>query len=97
VSEDSNCAKVRKLETKGYTIMSIHTLIYIFIVECRPVAGQRPLDTQIYNSRYKVTVSQTNVFQRQLNTATEKRCFLCGMYRVYISRTVCEVKSVECS
>jgi hypothetical protein len=32
------------------------------IVACRPVAGQRPQDKQIYNSRYYVTASQTSVF-----------------------------------
>jgi hypothetical protein len=48
----------------------------IYIVACRPVAGQRPWDKQIYKSRYWVTPSQTNMFQRKrLNYNNEERFF----------------------
>jgi hypothetical protein len=37
----------------------------IHMVACRPAAKQRPRKKQIYISRYYVTASQTNVFERQ--------------------------------
>jgi hypothetical protein len=33
-------------------ILQYSSHIILFIVACRPVAGQRPRDKQIYNSRY---------------------------------------------
>jgi hypothetical protein len=55
----------------------------------RSVAEQRPRDKQMYNSRYCVTASQTNMFPlQQLNYNNEERCFLCGPCRDVLSRTV---------
>jgi hypothetical protein len=49
-------------------------------VACRPIAGQRPWDKQIYKSCCCwVTASQTNMFLwKRLNYNTEEQCFLCG-------------------
>jgi hypothetical protein len=49
------------------------------IVACRPIARKRPCNKQLYNSRYWVMASQTNMFQWQkLNYNNEEQCFLCS-------------------
>jgi hypothetical protein len=73
-------------------------LFYEYILACRPVAGQRPRDKQLYKSRYLVTASQTNMFPRQqLNYNDEELCFPCGACRDVISGTSLELQLVEFS
>jgi hypothetical protein len=49
-------------------VISLHSfrrVVQESIVACRPVAGQRARDKQIYKSRCWVTASQTNMFPLQ--------------------------------
>jgi hypothetical protein len=92
------------LVVNKYLVYSVHRFMFYLlaiwyipwhflkhIVASRPVARQRLQKKQLYNSHYWVTASQTSMSARQqLETTTEKRCFLCSPCRDAISRTVCE-------
>jgi hypothetical protein len=82
-------------------VSTINELVYIcsfnvrfcynIMISRRPVTRQIPRKKQLYNGRYRVTASETNIFARQkLETATEKRRFLCCPCRDVINRTVSE-------
>jgi hypothetical protein len=54
-------------------IYKVAPVAYDNIVACRPVAGQRLWDKQIYKSHYWVTSSQTNMFPwKWLNNSNEE-------------------------
>jgi hypothetical protein len=65
------------------------------IVTYRPIARQRQRNKPIYDSRYWLTASETNMFTRQqLKHNNEERCFLYGPGRSWVCGSVRLLKSV---